>query len=853
MRKLLLLIFLATLPVVFISPGALAALRDAGAIPVYYAGPPGGVKTALDLAVRHEDFEIVSDPTQANVMVLNGTIPDAEAIRARVEAGAGMLLILGPETGADVVGQVLGKETITLTFRDDPLSLSGTGASDPVLISVIWESAPQIRARSVPESSGLEELVIGYEDDSLVLGKTQVGRGMVFVLAAHLADEDTNAQLQDWAYFNYLIYHLLARGAGHTPFAYADYGGSPVPHMRERTVLFTTLGGMVMISCGAFVLVRRYSKAHPELLDELVISREEFEVRQAGTKWDEIWFHRALGGFMFALMLGLIFFVPMIIYQNLILPGFILPSAQALGIWGRVFQFFVLLWQFFDMGTSAAFIKFFSQYRVDDPRKGILFGQVFVWWQTLSGALQVALVVVIAGTALPRTVYALYAWSVIVHALIQIPGFYRVTRHALMGLQRFDYAQMLDLGIELIFPMITQPIIVSLFVLWGRGNPVFGMAMGGVLGMGIAAYASEVLVFVLGLALYKRLGYGARVLFLAHFDYETVKQAFSFGVFEMLGASLWGLGQSAEILITQARLVNYAEIWGNWTLAQNFVFAFRVLQILYENLLSSISEAISHTRVKLSQYYEVMAYKWGGLVSAFIGAVLLAVADRFILGATGPEFVRAAALSAPLIIWGAIQYPSWVGDNIQLATNKPYLKSILVGLEQAIRLALAWVLLERFQINALIIAYFIGLGAKGIAAYFVNHRLCFPQRFYWWQSLVAPLLAGVVHYTMLRVVTGWIWQGDPITSMLILLIGILISYPPFAFFYGLAGGWDDGTLLDLERSVDLASFMRPLAWLFWKASALGARVSPLHNRFPVEIRTEALAEAAALTEERVEL
>jgi hypothetical protein len=47
--------------------------------------------------------------------------------------------------------------------------------------------------------------------------------------------------------------------------------------------------------------------------------------------------------------------------------------------------------------------------------------------------------------------------------------------------------------------------------------------------------------------------------------------------------------------------------------------------------------------------------------------------------------------------------------------------------------------------------------------------------------------------------------------------------------------------------------MKPLAWLFWAASRLGARLSPLHGRFPIGIRAEALAEAKALQDERVSL
>ncbi len=267
----------------------------------------------------------------------------------------------------------------------------------------------------------------------------------------------------------------------------------------------------------------------------------------------------------------------------------------------------------------------------------------------------------------------------------------------------------------------------------------------------------------------------------------------------------------------------------------------------------AISEAISHTRKLLSQYYSVMAYKYGGMISAFLGAVLLAVADRFILGASGPEFERAAVYAIPLAVWGAIQYPSWVGDNVQLGSNKPYLKSTLVFGEQCIRIAFAWILIGQFQIVGLIIAYFIGLFTKDIVAYFVNHKLCFPQKFYAWQSLFAPILAAAAHYFLLRWLTGLIWQDDQITSVLIFFIGILPSFPVFMFFYGFFGGWDDATLNELKDAVELTGALRPLARVVWASTALGTRISPLHNRFPITVRENALKEAEALTKEKVRL
>lgn len=835
-----------------VGPICLATWTPAGAagevLHVYYEGSDGRVLQALQLA---DDFLLTSQLDAAQVIVLDGGFPDAQAVAHRVREGAGLVLILGPDCRATDLEVVLGARVV-LRGRDEPVGLVvAEGAEDePLARQVVWSSAPQVRDRDWIEADTLTPVIAAHEDGSLVLGQAEIGGGRVFVLTVFLGE--ANIQLQDWAYFNYLIYHLVSSAGGMAPLSFADYPGSPVPHDAERAALFAAMAGMMVLSVAGYWAVRRYSRDHPEAFESLVVSRSSYAAREAGTDWEEVGFHRPLGGFLFALMFGLVLFVPLIIYQNLILPAYILPSAQALGIWGRVVQFFNLLWVLFDMGTSSAFIRFFARERVHNPRRAIQFGQVFVWWQALSGAVQVAMVTALAGTLLPRTTYALYAWSIIVHTLIQLPGFYQVYRHALTGLQRFDYAQVLDLSLALVFPILTQPVLVALLVAWGRTHPVFGMAMAGVLGLGLAAYAAEALTFFLGYLLYRRLGYDARVLFLAHFDWAVVKEAFRFGVFDMLASVAWMIGQAIEILITQ-RLVNYTEVWGNWTIAQNFIYAYQVLQTLFSNLVPAISEAISHARRTLSQFYSAAAYKWGGLVSAFIAAVLLGVADRFILGATGPEFVRAAAYAVPLIVWGAIQYPSWVGDNVQLGANRPYLKAGLVAGEQVVRVVLAFSLLERLQVYALVVAYFVGLLAKDVAAYFVNDRLCYPQKFYWWQSLAAPLLAAVVHCAWLRWIGGMIWRGDQVTSVILFFVGILPSFPVFAFLYALFGGWEDDGLTELRRAADLSGFMQPLARVFWWASALGARLSPLHGRFPIDLRARAMAEARTLTVERVHL
>ncbi len=842
MKKILPLLLFALL---LLSACAPAQHTNLVARNIFYAGADGGVKTALSLA----GYSLVTDTAQAEVFVLNGEIPNAAEIAERVQDGAGLVLILGKDVAQSDARTLLG-QPVTLTNAEEAVSLvSADSVEDDLLTEIVWNGAPQVRERFV--ISGLENgqaLVSGYEDNETILWHS----GNVFVFNAFLGEQ--NPQIQEWGYFNYLIYHLVERAAGATPLSFADYPASPVPHAGDRNALFVFLGVELVLFFGAFIWVRRYSLAHPEALDSLVGNRTRFEVQEEATDWEKVGFHRPLSGLLVGMGIGIIMFIPFIIYQNLILPQFILPSAQALGMWGRVTQFFGLTWAIFDIGTSVASMKYLSQYRVSDPRRGFKYMQVFVWWQALSGAIQVALVVAVASLGIVRTPYALFAWSIVIHALIQIPGFYGVFRGTLNALQRNDYARYIDAAWAILFPMLTQLALVPIFYAWGRAHPALGASMGGVLGLGAAAYALELCSFLLGLWLYKRIGYKASVVFMAHFDWEIVKETFRFGFFEMLGGMTVAAGAALEIWVTQNGLVNYSEVWGNWILASAFLLAFTVSTNLFDGIMPAVSEALSNGYKMLCQYYSVQSYKWGAITSASLAAILLVVAPRFIIGSSGAEFQRAAALAIPLTIFGSIQFLGWLGDAIFLGANRPVFRAVMILGEQTIRIGLLYLLLAKFQITALIIAYFIAILARGLVAYFVAHKFCFPQRFYFWQSFAAPIIAAGLHYLFLSLIAQFVWQRDEISSIILFFIGLLPAMPVFFFFYALVGGWDDAGLDEVAEAAQMTGFLRKVVNIvFVLPSRWGARISPLHNRFPITMRESAMNEAKLLTEAKVKL
>lgn len=823
---------------------------------VYYAGGESEVKTALSLA----GYTLVTDPNAADVFILNGGIPDAAAIADRVKAGAGLVLVLGDKISQEDVQNLLGAP-VTLTKQEDALSLvDAKGMQDPLLKEIIWNGAPQVRERFRVEGldSRAKVLVSGFGNDEGVLwsltadpGSTTAGQ--VFLLSSWLSSE-ANPQIQEWGYFNYLIYHMVERAAGAEPVSFADYPASPVPHSQDRKGLLIFLVAVLGLFFGAYIMVRRYSLRHPEVLDSIVADKSKYVAVEASTDWEKVGFHRPLSGLLVGMGIGIILFIPLIIYQNLILPQFILPSAQALGMWGRVTQFFGLTWALFDLGTSVAAMKYLSQYRVSDPSRGIKYIQVYLWWQALSGAVQVAIVVVATTLGIVRTPYALFAWSIVMHTLIQIPGFYGVFRTTLNGLQRNDYARYLDAAWAIVWPVLTQLALVPVFYAWGKANPAMGASMGGVLGLGAAAYALELCNFLLGMWLYRRIGYKVSILFMAHFDWKIIKETFRFGFFEMLGGMTVAAGSALEIWITQNGLVNYSETWGNWILAGNFLLAFTVSTNLFDGIMPAISEALSSGYKKLSQYYSVQSYKWGAITSVVLGAVLLVVAPRFIIGSSGTEFQRAAILAVPLTIFGSIQFFGWLGDAIFLGSNRPFLRAVMILMEQVIRIVLLVALLERMQIEALVIAYFVGILVRGIVAYFVANKYCFPQKIYLWQTLAAPLMAGAAQYLLLSLIAKFVWQGDDISSIVLFFIGLLPAMPFFFFFYALAGGWDDAGLAEIDEASRMSGFLRPVVNIvFTLPSRWGARLSPLHGRFPIKMRPLAMEEARLLTDERVKL
>jgi len=833
----------------------------AAPLPVLYRGPDGAVRQALDVAVGAGQVRLVESLADARTIVVCDTAlstEELEAVSRAVDDGKGVVFFMGPRLQA-----WLQKESgMTIERRDDAQTLTPAALplnlSDTVLLDEIaWNSAPQVRERSriVMSPNVLVPLVKTSGTDEVILGAASPGKGRGYYFTAWLPTGETtaNTQLQQWSYFNYLVYALVVRAAGEQPLGYEGYPGAPVPQGVVQWLVVGLVALMFLTTVMAYLGVRAYSRRHPEALEAIVGNVARFQRVEVGSRWEEVGFPRALAGFLFLMAVGLVLFLVLMIYQQVVLYGMLLPSAQARGAWSIIVNFFNTFWVLFDWGTSTAFIKFFSEHRIDDPKRGVKFGQLYVWWQAITGTIQLGAVVVLAAFVVPDSPWAFMSYYLIVHALIQFPGFLRVFQYAFGAFQRNDYDQTLNLVIYM-GPVVIQTITVWVLTQWGAANPVFGPAMGGVFGLGLGVYLTEIAAFLVGMALYWRLGYGLKVLFLAHFGRDTLVEAIRYG-FPITVAGVFGaLGYTVQIALVVTLILNWSEVQGNWDVVSptGLILAFSGMHGLYQALLSAISEAYSHGRQALTRYYIAQGFKYGGWFSAFVGSGLLAVGDKFILGALGPDYTLAAQMVGFMAVWGAVQYPAWFADRTQEAVGRPDLEAWMLIFEQTLRIALMFVLIPFFGIWGLLFAYMIALPTKDVLVWIVNYKLVMPYRIHWWQSFCSPLLAGTVNFFLLRGIAELIGQPDQMASVALLFVALVPALPLFSFWSGVFGGWDDQGVRELETAAGMSSLAKPVAYLVYWGTALGARISPLHGRWPIPHQA-AVVEATSLGEERVAL
>ena len=818
---------------------------------VYYVGTEDAIAEAIDLAAPY--IVRVDQPGLAQVIVINNA-PLREsltAFSAEIQQGrVGLVLFCGPlfPQSAEDLRVLLEVSTFGLAQTAIPEPVQVASVEDPLQRAIAWRSAPEIQARTlITNPNLLRPIVTAAEEQAVILRVRGREEKQVLIVGGWLT-HPSNADWPNWAYTDYLIYHLIsdAAGMGRT-LSFVDYPRSPTPDRTGRLGLAGAGVGLMLTAGTIYYVARRRLYLNPSLADAWRRLTTLAAQPSAQVTWRLVGFHRPLAGFLTSLPLGLMILLPLIAYRVYVLPEVLFPDPQGLDVWNKVTNWTLILWVLLDAGTAAAAVRHFSTYHIHFPQQATRYIQFYVWWQLLSGAAQVGVVGILAATALPALGLAHLTYAILARAALQVPGFLGVFAVAFSARQRFDYRQGLGLFAAITVPVL-QAIAIRLVVPWGAARPEIGAGLAGSIGLAAGILLAEGMTFLLGAFLQLHDGYSLGALFLPTFDKRTVAESLAFGIPWAFSAAIPIAGLVLQSEVLAARLTPPDLRLESWQLLLLVAASFEILLMgLYHAILPMLAEARTLSYNALMRYTSSQAIRYGAWFSFFLFATLGAIGERVLETELGARYNELAPWWVAMLAWGALQWTVWLPDRMLEAAGKPWLMAMGSLVEQAVRIGGSLLLIPLWGTPGMLAAWGAGLLLRAmLTRIFASHALV-RVRIYVWQTLIAPAVGAMILYQLLHLTLASWSPATWATAGLVSTGAILVSLLFYAFLTALIGGWDDGALADLRLATRLSSIGWPFAWPLLQAVRLGARVSPLHSRFPIGLYDWAQQEANALT------
>ncbi len=818
------------------------------AIGVYYIGPQDTVAHVIDLADPY--LVRVDQPELARVLVLNNTPHTEQSLRLNnlVQQGdIGLVVFSGPEFPEDVedLSTLMGISVFGLGRSEVPRAVQTHELQDSLQTAIAWDSAPPVRARTIISNPNLLMPIITTSAQEPLLQRIR-GReaSQAFFMGLWL-DDASNHEWQNWPYYRYLIYRLIAESAANARvFSYADYPLSPVPKGRMR--LGIALGGLGVFLgvVGVFYRALRHIYMHPETLKGLYIASPTAKRIQ---DWQVVGFHRPLAGFFCLLMPTLITFPLLLWYQFHVLPQFLIPWTHPLRFWEQVARWFEIAWLFFDMGIGVAVVRYFAVLQSRHPKRAFHYFQFYLWWRLLSNALKLVLVAMLVAFIFPQTAMTHLSFYFVIYAVTQFPGFLQVFALFFRSLQRFDYEQVLNILLT-VAAVPFQISAVLLFRRWGSDYPAFGESLASVIGLGVGLYLAEWLIFGIGILLYERLGYSLRTLFTPGFDRQIAFKSLGFGAQVTFGKVVLVVGTFVQVSLLSRLLVDYAELEADMRILLYFISFYEILSTgLYKALMPAMAEAQRLHYKSLLRYYVGQGTHYGTWFALFFLSVLSVLATPMLSTVFGLTRAFTLRWVVGMLLWGALQWMVWLPDQALKAVGRPALTSWLLILEQLIRLGLIFLLTPRWQVAGVAFSYGYARVFRIFVGMFLARRFVVRPRIYLWQTFIAPLCSAFLLYKGLQAISSLGSSFTMLTSFLWVAAICCIALPAYGFLTALFGGWDDAGIAELQQAARMSLLGIPVAQLLSIGVKIGARISPLHGRFPMALRTLAQEESQALT------
>lgn len=677
---------------------------------------------------------------------------------------------------------------------------------------------------------------------------------------------DPSARILQWPHFNYLLYTAGTLARGQTPERFLAWKQSPLLGMGSP-VLWLLLSVVLWSLCALwFVLGRRFHRepaaalwvsaltrpvqAGPDPAGQAANKPDAKPDTESRLAWQRVGFARPLSGFLTLLGSMLLLIGPYYALQSF-WAGSIQPFPEADGMWRNTESMLFIAWLTFDMGTQTAVVKYFAEHRALKPEEALKDIQFYVFWQIAARSVEATVLFAVALRVIPWTTYVVYAPFVLLYALVQLPSIASVPKLLCQGLQRFDYQNLLDVAETRVLCFLAPIPFILLGRSLGKGLPQYGEAFGAAIGMGIGSLFTQLCVFAIGVLALRKMRIPFLPILLPHFDWATAKRQLSFGFKVTLGQEPFRLISFLEGLIIMRWLHDYPVWLGIRDLLHNRItFLFVFAWSYYQSALSVISETVAQNKKALFRYYIARYLQFGFFFSALVFSMLFAVGPRYIAVALGPQWRAASDYLLLGCLSGLLLPLAWLSDFLQQGAGKPGTTTIVMLIEQGLRLLLLLWFVQHLQFAGIYVAAIVALVVKCVVGWWLNHRNVIDHPFSGAKPrffVFLPLLVGVFNFLLWR---GLTQLTLPTSWLGMILLFFLAGAGSFAFGFfalGFLGGLDGQVLRELDQAANMSSLVRPICVGIVRLAHLGAQRSPWPApEFPGTETTTALQEAEGL-------
>ena len=839
---ILLSLLLLTLP-----GSTILAQAPTASVGVFYIGPEDIVAEAINLA--HPYIVRVDQPELAQVIVINNARISEDGLRFYGDQvrnnRIGLVIFSGnlfPEDLSDLAA-LMGISTFGMTKLYTPSTVVVEDEVDQLPESVTWSSAPEINARTVISNPNILLPLISTETGQPIIQRVRGREQAQTLIVGGWLDDPSNASWRDWPYYQYLVYRLINDAAGRSrTLKYADFPLSPVPQRNGRWGIAITGIAIIIGTAAVFYLARRFRFMRSSTWQYHTAPQGAYQPGSGG--WGSAGFHRPLASMLILLPLNMILFFLLVRYRLHTLPDVIVSDANTLSSWQIIEHWAEVIWLLLDAGTGIAAVKYFASLHVRHPRRAFHYFQFYGWWQLFIGAIQLGIVAILSATIIPGARFAHLTYFILIQSVIRFPGFLTVFVLLFRAMQRLDYEQYLSFF--MVYGSVAFQIFTYLIFIESRtALPSINLGQMSIVALGAGLYAAEWLIFILGTFLYLRQGYVLEALILPISDVQAGRHLLGFGIRAALGTLALPLGTLLQISVFKNVLPELSPVWKNWILAVQVAYVFDLLlRHFYQNMMPAFAEAIALNYKTMLRYYMTQGVRYGMWLSVFIFVVFASLGQQIVNIVFTPADSQVGEVILLLLAVTAFRWGIWLVDSLLLASERPGLRSALTILEQILAVGGGLYLAPQWGILGFLSAYAIAFLIRFLLTWILMQRLIIRVHIYIWQTLVSPLISGMLIYYLLHVILEQItltWQtGFVLTA---LPVGLWI----YALFSAIFGGWDDAGIRELGRAVRMSGIGKPYAWVLWQCIRLGARISPLHGRFPIAIAGIAEEQATAIT------